>query len=108
MSLYLRGDASAGQHLRLHGIQPFTLGHPQFDLDSVMGVLLEEEAVVDHKLSVGSRPVEDVDLRTEKRRTATQHERGNSVFYNLNLSSFLPLQNIYGPGVTVMHGVVFL
>lgn len=59
-----RRDASAGQHFSLHGVQTLTLAHTQLDLHPVVGVGFVEEAVVDHKLRVGPRAVEDVDLGT--------------------------------------------
>ena len=59
----LRWDAGAGQHLGLHGVQTLALAHAQLDLDPVVGVVLEEDAVADDKLGVGAGAVEDVHLR---------------------------------------------
>lgn len=58
----IRWDAGSCQHFGLHGIEAFALTDAQLDLHSVMGVVLKEEAVVDDKLSIGSRAIEDVDL----------------------------------------------
>lgn len=61
----VRGDVCAGQHLGLHAVQTFAFTDAQLDLHPVVAVVLEEEAVVDDKLCVGSRSIEDVDLQGE-------------------------------------------
>lgn len=58
-----RWDAGACQHLGLHGVQALALTDAQLDLHSVVGVVLEEEAVVDDELGIGPRAVKNVDLR---------------------------------------------
>lgn len=62
----IRWDACPCQHFGLHGVEAFALTDTQLDLHSVVGVVLEEEAVVDDKLCVGSRAIEDVDLQEEE------------------------------------------
>lgn len=63
-----RWDAGSCQHFGLHGVEAFTLADAQLDLDSVVGVILEEETVVDDELCVGSCAIEDVDLQKGHRR----------------------------------------
>lgn len=62
----LRRDAGSSQDFGFHGVQTFTLADTQFDLHSVMGIVLEEEAVVDDELRIGPRAVEDINLQEEK------------------------------------------
>lgn len=59
----IRWDAGSSQHLGLHGVEAFTLTDAQLDLHPVVGVVLEEEAVVDDKLGIGPRAIKDVDLQ---------------------------------------------
>lgn len=63
--LDVRWDAGSRQHFGLHGVEALALTDAQLDLHSVMGVVLEEEAVVDDKLGIGSCAVEYVDLQEE-------------------------------------------
>lgn len=58
----VRWDAGPRQHFGLHGVEALALADAQLDLDSVVGVVLEEEAVVNDELGVGSCAIEDVDL----------------------------------------------
>ena len=62
----IRWDASSCQHFGLHGVEAFTLTDAQLDLHSVVGIVLEEKAIVDDKLSIGSCAIEDVDLQTKE------------------------------------------
>ena len=72
----LRWNTGSSQHLSLHGVQAFALTDAQFDLHSVVSVVLKEEAVVDDKLSIGSCAIEDVDLRKEKTTIVGFMDRG--------------------------------
>lgn len=62
----IRWDAGSCQHFGLHGVEAFALADAQLDLHSVVGIVLEEEAVVDYKLGIGSCAIEDVDLQEEQ------------------------------------------
>lgn len=64
--LNLRWDACSRQDFGLHGVEAFALADAELDLHPVVSVVLEEEAVVDYKLGVGSCAVKDVDLREER------------------------------------------
>lgn len=59
----LRWYAGSCQDFGLHCVETFALTDAQLDLHSVMGIVLEEEAVVDDKLRIGPRAVEDVNLQ---------------------------------------------
>lgn len=59
----VRWDAGSCQHFGLHGVKAFALTDAQLDLHSVVGIVLEEEAVVNDKLSIGPGTIEDVDLQ---------------------------------------------
>lgn len=61
--LDVRWDSGPSQHFGLHCVEAFALADAQFDLHPVVGVVLEEEAIVDDELGVGPRAVKDVDLR---------------------------------------------
>lgn len=63
--LHLRWDAGSRQNFSLHGVKTFTFTNTKLDLHPVVGVVLEEEAIVDHKLGIGSRAIKDVDLWKE-------------------------------------------
>lgn len=63
--LNLRWDAGSCQNFSLHGVKAFTFTNTKLDLHPVVGVVLEEEAIVDHKLGIGSRAIKDVDLWKE-------------------------------------------
>lgn len=65
ISLNLRWDAGSRQNFSLHGVQAFAFTNTELDLHPVVGVVLEEEAIVDHKLGIGSCAIKDVDLWKE-------------------------------------------
>ncbi len=62
----LRWDACSCQHFSLHSVEALTLTDAELDLHSVVGVVLEEEAIVDDKFGIGSCAVENVDLQEEQ------------------------------------------
>lgn len=63
--LNLRWDAGSRQNFSLHGVKAFTFTNTKLDLHPVVGVVLEEEAIVDYKLCIGSCAIKDVDLWKE-------------------------------------------
>lgn len=97
----IRWDASSCQHFGLHGVEALALTDAQLDLYSVMGVVLEEEAVVDDKLSVGSRAIEDVDLQGEEISSV------NSVIITC-LDGSLLIHNILTLSATNLSLILFL
>lgn len=87
----VRWDASSGQHFRLHSVEAFTFTDAQLDLHSVVAVMLEEEAVVDDKLGIGSRAIENVDLQEEQKNC--KYQRNNLVMYCLHLQGHTELKS---------------
>lgn len=73
MQLDIRWDAGTCQHLCLHGVETFTFTDTQLDLHPVVVVILEEEAVVDDKLSIGSCAIKDIDLHRGYNISAKHH-----------------------------------
>lgn len=81
MWLDVRWDASSCQHFGLHGVESFALTDAQLDLYSVMAVVLEEEAIVDDELGIGSCAIEDVDLQEEQKNCEEQETIDSSSIY---------------------------
>lgn len=60
---HLRGYACAGQHLRLHSVQPVTFTHSKLYFHSVVWIIVKEKTTVDHKLCIGPSAIKNVNLR---------------------------------------------
>lgn len=50
--VHIHWDPCSCQHFGLHGVQTLTLADSQLDFHLVMGILLVEEAIVDHKFCI--------------------------------------------------------